>query len=114
MGDFISSMRTIRLWGPPNHLREPERDEALSVFDRAFAKFMPGDFVTPAVRFPTGADAVWRSERLGRVSDSSSLEGSALAWPTYHRPPDEVEFRGAYLSARHNLGNLGEPLQARG
>ena len=45
---------------------------------------------SPAVRFPQGADAVWRSERLGRACDSSSLEGSALAWPTYHRLPDEV------------------------
>src|ERR1700680_2800251 len=27
---------------------------------------------------------------LGAASDSSSLEGSALAWPTHHRLPDEV------------------------
>src|SRR5437016_1412592 len=33
---------------------------------------------------------VWRSERLGAASDSSSQEGSALAWPTHHRLPDEV------------------------
>jgi CRP-like cAMP-binding protein len=35
-------------------------------------------------------DVVWRSERLGAASDSSSREGSALAWPTHHRLPDEV------------------------
>ena len=33
---------------------------------------------------------MWRSERLGAASDSSPTEGSALAWPTHHRLPDEV------------------------
>ena len=40
--------------------------------------------------FPRGTGAFWRSEWSGAASDSSSREGSALAWPTHHRLPDEV------------------------
>src|SRR5205814_7544947 len=46
---------------------------------------------TPGGAFsPGGQTSVWRSERLGAASDSLSQEGSALAWPTPHRLPDEV------------------------
>jgi 3'-phosphoadenosine 5'-phosphosulfate sulfotransferase (PAPS reductase)/FAD synthetase len=34
--------------------------------------------------FPRGRTFVWRSEWLGSAPNSSSLEGSALAWPTRH------------------------------
>src|SRR5438034_8885187 len=40
--------------------------------------------------FPKGRTRSGGRSGWAQASDSSSREGSALAWPTYHRLPDEV------------------------
>jgi hypothetical protein len=46
---------------------------------------------------------VTRSERLGAASDFSSLEGSALAWPTHHRMAPAIADRGCERRVFHRL-----------
>jgi hypothetical protein len=67
-----------------NAIQPPSASAGRMVTPSRVSQATPGERVFP------GINVVWRPERPGAASDSSTREGSELAWPTHHRPPDEV------------------------